>query len=719
MTATPYPLPRETRETAILVGNGTPGPYGPTAFKVFDIADVEVWTRAQDAEHWLKSNVTVTKTAAAELDTVSVTFPAAVPATTEFLISSRRLHSREIAVFKGGVLNVAELEKELSKQGSVLEEIRRDLDRGGSIVPGIPGQTLVIGPDGRPLPGADQSQIEAAQENAAQVAADRLIVEEARDVAVAAAGANLANIDSRAVLVLTHMPTVVLYVRTAGYGEPGDGGHALYRRAASEPTHPGKVQSADGAWWELTVSEHSPNPRQFGAKGDGVAVDTAAFTACRDMAVALAVTMKVPGGDFVIDQINLAFARLKIACQKDTILRHTGAGRFLLFDAGTTTDDYLYEIHLTGYPTLQGNADTTDLVYIRSSHHMLLDIRPRDCDVAVRADFTVLSRMNILHSANQEPWAVKQPVNTIILDRRIRDANPGLGLPAATEPSTANTVVLISEGVSGAGVLLPYAQVNNFYGTSEGNGIGVDIQAPSTGNKFHDGFFMEANSIVDISDGSAYTMYDNIYAGSASGSLIASFKSIFKSGYVRNLTIDVTAGKTRLTDTNLTGVFTDNSISTIREDCHNLGTPIADRPHGAWRAHKGSGDQGSIPDGAWTKITCGSEVFDSLNVYNPATSSVTPRAGVHEHRFTASIIGGVAAGGLYGAAIYKNGARIAEDMRHASASQQITVSVECTDYTDGSGTYEYYLFGNGGGSKTVSGNVAATWVEGRYVRDLP
>lgn len=46
-------------------------------------------------------------------------------------------------------------------------------------------------------------------------------------------------------------PTVE-WVRTAGYAAAGDGGEALYKRALSEPTHAGKFQSADGAWWELS-----------------------------------------------------------------------------------------------------------------------------------------------------------------------------------------------------------------------------------------------------------------------------------------------------------------------------------------------------------------------------------------------------------------------------------------------------------------------------------
>jgi len=53
------------------------------------------------------------------------------------------------------------------------------------------------------------------------------------------------------------------YVLTMGYSEVGDGGGALYKRVASEPSHEGKVRSSDGAWFELSMNE--VNPAMFGA----------------------------------------------------------------------------------------------------------------------------------------------------------------------------------------------------------------------------------------------------------------------------------------------------------------------------------------------------------------------------------------------------------------------------------------------------------------------
>lgn len=70
--------------------------------------------------------------------------------------------------------------------------------------------------------------------------------------------------ESRAVVAITPIiDPKVLYLRTLGYGAPGDGGGALYRRVVVEPGHNGKVQSPDGAWWEL-VQEQETTIDMFG-----------------------------------------------------------------------------------------------------------------------------------------------------------------------------------------------------------------------------------------------------------------------------------------------------------------------------------------------------------------------------------------------------------------------------------------------------------------------
>lgn len=70
----------------------------------------------------------------------------------------------------------------------------------------------------------------------------------------------------------------VLYVRTAGFSAPGDGGGALYKRVISEPSHSGKIQSADGAWWEYVI-DGPLSILQFGGSRDGATANDTAFNA--------------------------------------------------------------------------------------------------------------------------------------------------------------------------------------------------------------------------------------------------------------------------------------------------------------------------------------------------------------------------------------------------------------------------------------------------------
>lgn len=93
----------------------------------------------------------------------------------------------------------------------------------------------------------------------------------------------------------------ITHLRTAGFTEPGDGGGALYKRAAAEPAHPLKAQSADGAWWELVPDPAGVSIKQAGAAGDGVADDTTAF---QDMAAWIEAqgggTVLLPRGTYVV-----------------------------------------------------------------------------------------------------------------------------------------------------------------------------------------------------------------------------------------------------------------------------------------------------------------------------------------------------------------------------------------------------------------------------------
>lgn len=202
MDEQPFPLPRATRETEILDSDGG-AVYGPFGFKIFDTQDVRAYVR-HAGEDWQTADVTAEKVAGLEFDDFTVTFAEALPATSNYLVQGSRLHDRQTAVTRGGAISGRALEKELSKQASVLEELWRDVTRGISSIPGMPGQTLVFGPDGKVRPGVDQSEIANAADYASAANEAREGAEAAKSSAeaaqaaaeAAAAGVNLPSIEA-------------------------------------------------------------------------------------------------------------------------------------------------------------------------------------------------------------------------------------------------------------------------------------------------------------------------------------------------------------------------------------------------------------------------------------------------------------------------------------------------------------------------------------------
>lgn len=90
------------------------------------------------------------------------------------------------------------------------------------------------------------------------------------------------ELDSVKKLENTNINPNSTFVRTAGYYSPGDGGGALYKKVLKEPSHAGKVKSADGAWWEL--SEYTVNYIMFGADLTGKVPSDTAMYDCHDYA---------------------------------------------------------------------------------------------------------------------------------------------------------------------------------------------------------------------------------------------------------------------------------------------------------------------------------------------------------------------------------------------------------------------------------------------------
>ena len=121
---------------------------------------------------------------------------------------------------------------------------------------------------------------------------------------------------------ITNPGTDVNVLLSRGYATPGDDGHALYVYSATEPGHPGKVQSADGAWWELVPVDGRVNVLSLGASLDGTTDDASALTDAVAAAIALDAELYAPPDRTMylasaVDARGLRFANIRADIEVD------------------------------------------------------------------------------------------------------------------------------------------------------------------------------------------------------------------------------------------------------------------------------------------------------------------------------------------------------------------------------------------------------------------
>ena len=108
---------------------------------------------------------------------------------------------------------------------------------------------------------------------------------------IVASAFTTAIMSTRGEIVAATVPAAIQAIRTSGYAGVGDGGSALYKRVGSAPSHPGKVQSTDGAWWEIIAERGVIDPKQLGAVANGTTDDSTAMVAAEATAYALGVAL--------------------------------------------------------------------------------------------------------------------------------------------------------------------------------------------------------------------------------------------------------------------------------------------------------------------------------------------------------------------------------------------------------------------------------------------
>lgn len=220
MAENPYPIPRQLRQSEILLGDGG-DTYGPFDFEIFDLADVVVCAQAADELRFTEvAGMTVTKVNGNNvlnpLDKFSVKFPSNVPNTTRYIVFSSRVAARDAGVISGTRINPDALEKEFSKIATEQQELRRDVGRSIMVEFGQNGLVLDAGlQDGSTL--MKQGDRIVVGPNAGQIASAQGYAEDAQESSASALEYKNAAVAAAAT---SHNPQKWFVVTAAPYNGP-------------------------------------------------------------------------------------------------------------------------------------------------------------------------------------------------------------------------------------------------------------------------------------------------------------------------------------------------------------------------------------------------------------------------------------------------------------------------------------------------------------------
>ena len=356
--------------------------------------------------------------------------------------------------------------------------------------------------------------------------------------------------------------------------------------------------------------------KPFGCVGDGVTDDLAALVAYRNAVIADgSKTMILSAGTYAISgKLELGFSGLKVIPLGKVVFKHTGAGVAISFDAGPSWPTQALDIEF-GWGNdiyVDGNAATTDLVYIRSCHHMRIGVNVRNGTTGMRINFSVCSQIRLTCSGNQGAFT-KIPTNGLVT--AVREAN---------ETVTDCVFYTIIENVIGDGILLGGCVGCEFRGTSEGNARdGVLISGTSHRNTFI-GFDCEANG-NDWQDWNIEGHYNTfiecigVDTTSTLENIVSGHGNMFIGGVYTGMTVHALAAGNIMKGVQLLGTPVLNSASATYEACTDgSGNPVGD----AWLPYTStfSATTGTATVTARQK-TIGKTIY--VNIVIATTSAIT------------------------------------------------------------------------------------------------
>lgn len=370
--------------------------------------------------------------------------------------------------------------------------------------------------------------------------------------------------DTLASAALTNISASVHSIRTVGYYAAGDGGGAEYYHASG--TTAGGFQSADGQWWQL-IKTGEPNVKQYGAKGDGVSSDIAAFNtaltpwAATVFGTGLGYNLEVPPGTYIIPStldIFTSNSECKLIGQGRPVLQRTGAGTG--FNASNPVGFGPTGPHLENL-SFVGNANTPILLYLNNQMRLnwknLHFKNANTGGTAFRIDFCILSKFShITHNQGD--------TNVPLVGVQV-----GTGTLSTTGVTASIFENIIMEGV---GTGLDVVNANNVIftgGVCESNTSGVHV-GPICLNVTFNNFDCESNSNLDwFVEGTGCNL-NNCSGGSTNGLTLSGRNNRVTGGFYNNIV--GTAGIHNVYDgVRFTGTFAPGGTDKYR-NMYNVGT---------------------------------------------------------------------------------------------------------------------------------------------------
>lgn len=302
----------------------------------------------------------------------------------------------------------------------------------GYLTPGMALLCIDTGSELRMLSYGDVEQVVEALAVRAEAAAE---------AAEAAAGNNWSSFDTVSSVQSANIPTPVNYLRTAGYYSAGDGGEALYKRVVSEPTHAGKIQSADGSWWELSTEYVTPN--MFGAWCNGINDDVPAINA----AWAYATSLGLIGAPLrlVANKVYYIGSAIQLGptATKQCVLEGSNAQLKTLpgfsgyvFDSNNSGAVFTFRVIIKNL-TIDGEYQSNVINGVRLKNvnqFVMQDVLIQSCNIAFDLDSSYkvsLTRVTLRYTRQHAVLLRTSSMQLILNDFRCYGMNHGTGMIAA------------------------------------------------------------------------------------------------------------------------------------------------------------------------------------------------------------------------------------------------------------------------------------------------